>query len=89
MRKLWSNTLECKQDTEQEQAEDCSYPKGIEVMLRETARKSYPENVDNPMIAHRDYEVRQSGRVLELSEQRSLDTTNRSILALSSSCDYS
>ena len=52
-----------------EQAEDSSYPKGIEVMLRETARKSYPENVDNPMIAPRDYEVRQSGRVLELKNK--------------------
>ena len=45
---------------------DSSYPKGIEVMLRETARKSSPENVDNPMTAPRDCEVRQSGRVLEL-----------------------
>ena len=34
-------------------------------MLRETARKSYPENVDNPMTASRDYEVRQSARDLE------------------------
>ena len=38
-------------------------------MLRETARKSYPENVDNPMIAPRDYDVRQSGRVLEPSKK--------------------
>ena len=67
MRKLWSNTRERTQSKEKEQAEDCSYPKGIEIMLRETARKSYPENVDNPMIAPRDYEeVRQSGLVLEL-----------------------
>ena len=49
-----------------EQTEESSYPKGIEVVLRETARKSYPENVDNPMVAPRDYEVRQSGRVLEV-----------------------
>ena len=43
-------------------------PKGIEVLLRETARMGDPdpENVDNPMIAPQDYEVRQSGRVLEL-----------------------
>ena len=38
-------------------------------MLRETARKSYPENVDSPMIARRDFEVRQSGRVLELQNK--------------------
>ena len=41
---------------------------GIEVLLRKTARKDYTvlENVDNPMIAPQDYDVRQSGRVLEL-----------------------
>ena len=52
MRKLWSNTFEGSQSKEDEQADDSSYNKGIEVMLRETARKSYPypENIDNPMI---------------------------------------
>ena len=46
-------------------------PKSIEVLLRETARKSYPdpENVNNPMIAPQDYDVRQSGRVLELQNR--------------------
>ena len=38
-------------------------------MLRETARKSCPENVDSPMVAPRDYEVRQSGLVLELQDK--------------------
>ena len=54
-----------------EQAEDSSYPKGVEDMLRETARKSYPdpENVDNSMIAPRYYEVRQSVRVLVLQNE--------------------
>ena len=43
-------------------------PKSIEVLLRQTAQKDYPvlENVNNPMIAPQDYDVRQSGRVLEL-----------------------
>ena len=36
MRKLWSNTCERAQNKEKEQAEDSSYPKEIEVMLRET-----------------------------------------------------
>ena len=60
MRKLWSNTCERTQSKEKEQAEESSYPKGIEVMLRETARKRYPdqENMDNPMIAPQDYEIR-------------------------------
>ena len=65
MRKLWSNTR-VRRVRKKEQAEDSSYPKGIEVMLRETVRKSYPENVDNPMTASRDCEVRQSARDLEL-----------------------
>ena len=43
----------------------------MEVMLGETARKGYPdpENVDNPMIAPQDYDVHQSGRVLELQNR--------------------
>ena len=71
MRKLWSNTCERTQSKEKEQAVDSSYPKGNEVLLRETARKGYPdpENVDNPMMAPYDYIVRPSGRVVELQNR--------------------
>ena len=69
MKKLGSNTCESIHNNQKEQAEDSSYPKSIDIMLRETARKSYPENVDSPMIAPRDYEVRQSGRALELQNR--------------------
>ena len=69
IRKLSSSTRERTQSEEKEQAEDSSHPKVIEVLLRETARKSYPDNVDNPMIAPQDDEVRQSGRVLELQNK--------------------
>ena len=71
MRKLWSNTRERTQSKEKEQAVDSSYPKGIEVLLRETARRGFPdpENVDNPMIAPQDYHVRPSGRVVELQNR--------------------
>ena len=55
-----------------EGAQDNSYLKGIEVILRETIRQSYPEDVENPTVAPR-YNA----------EQRSLDPTHRSILALS------
>ena len=67
MRKLWSNTRQRTQSKAKEQGEDSLYPKGTEVLLRERARKSYPdpENIDNPMIAPQDH-GRQSGRVLEL-----------------------
>ena len=71
MKRLWSNTRERTQNKEQEQAEDCSYPKVVEVMPRETGRKSYPdpENIGNPMIAPQDFEFRQSGRVLEFQNR--------------------
>ena len=57
VRKLWSNTCERTQSEQKEQAEDSSYPEGIEVLLMEAARKSHPdsENPDNPMIAPRDH----------------------------------
>ena len=38
------------------------YQEGSEVLLD-------PENVDNPMIPPQDYDVRQSGRVLELQNR--------------------
>ena len=63
IRKLWSNTCERTHRSHKEHAEDSSYLKNIEVMLGETARKSYPENDDNPMIAPRDHEVRQVSSV--------------------------
>ena len=76
MRKFWSNTCERTQGNEKDacstsQGEDSSCPKAIEVMLRETSRKRYPdpENIDTPMIALQDSEVRQSGRVLELQNR--------------------
>ena len=68
MRKLWSNTR-VRRVRKKEQAEDSSYPKVIEVMLRETVRKSYPKNVDNPTTASRDCDVRQSARDLELQNE--------------------
>ena len=72
---LWENSgatrVSVHRVNEKEQTEDSSYPKGIEVLLREVARKSYPdpENVDNPMITPWDYEVRQSVRVLVLQNK--------------------
>ena len=90
MRNFWSNLREQTQGNEKRFVEDNSYCKAIEGLLTTTARKIHPEteDVDNPMIAPQDYDARQSGRVLEL-RNRSLDTTNRSVLALAHSCDYS
>ena len=54
-----------------EPAEDSSYPKSIEVLLRGATQKRYPypKNLNNTMIAPQDYEVRQSVRVLELQNK--------------------
>ena len=70
MRNLWSNTRERTQGNEKGQSADSSYPKGF-ALLRETAGKGCPdpEDVDNPTIAPKDYDVRQSGRVLELQNR--------------------
>ena len=43
MRKLWRNTRARTQGNEKERDKDSSYPKGIEVLVRETARKCYPD----------------------------------------------
>ena len=59
MRKLWCNARECSQSELKEHAEDISDLESFEVMLREAAQKSYPENVD----------ILQSGRVLELQNR--------------------
>ena len=69
--RIMRNLRERTMGNEKRQNEDCSYPKGIEVLLRETARKvcADPENVDNPMIAPQDCDVLQSGRVLELQNR--------------------
>ena len=76
---------------ENRRGEDSSCSKGIEFFVRETAKNGYPDpqNVDNPMSAPHDYDVRQSGRVLELQNRDLLATTNRSVPALSYSCDHS
>ena len=84
---LWSNTRERTQSEEKEQAEDNSYSKGVKVLLKETARKSYPdpEIVDNRIIAH----LKTKKSVTLDDSWRSLDTTYRCVLALPCSCDYS
>ena len=91
MRKLWSKSRNRTQGNEERKGEDCSYPKSIEVLLRETARRGYPdpEEVDNPMIAPQDYHIRESGRVLEFQNKDLWIPTNGSVLAFSWSCDHS
>ena len=84
------NLRDKTQGNEKRQVEVNSYCKAIEGLLRAMAGKIHPESddVDNSMIAPQDYDVRQPGRVLEL-RNRSLDTTNKSVVALAHSCDHS
>ena len=88
---LWENSRKRTQGNEKRKGEDSSYPKGIEVLLSETAQQGFPdpEEVDNPMITPQDFDIRQSGTSLGAPTQRLLDTTNRSLLAFSSSSDHS
>ena len=52
LRKHWSNSRERMPSHEKRQDEDSSYPKGIEVLLRETTKQNYPnkEDVDNVVV---------------------------------------
>ena len=72
MRKTSGATRVAEHSATRRQNEDILYPKSVEVLLRETARKncSNPESdVDDPMIAPENYDVPQSGRVLELQNR--------------------
>ena len=79
MRKLWNNLIPNHSVSIREQiadfreqtdyrkiTEDISRERGVEVQLRATSQLSYPEEATDPMVAPQDYDVRQSGRVLEL-----------------------
>ena len=52
LRKHWSNSRERMPSHEKRQDEDSSYPKGIEVLLRETTKQNDPnkEDVDNVVV---------------------------------------
>ena len=91
MRKLWSNSRERTQGNERRRGEDSSNPKGIEVLLRDTARKGFPdpEDAKGPMIAPQDCDARQFGRVLKLQNRDLWIRRTDLSLALSHSCDHS
>ena len=68
MRKLWSNL---RDQTMRRNRRKIIRLRGSESQLRAAAQRSYlnPEDVEDPMIAPPDYDVRQSGRVLELQNR--------------------
>ena len=65
MRKLWSNMRERTQNGEKE-LRITLISRVLKLCSEKTARKSCPEDVDNSTVAPQDYEVRQSGRLLDL-----------------------
>ena len=91
MRKLRSSFREQAHGAKKKQMEHDSCLRGVEDQLRTAARQGYlnPEDAEDPMTAAPDYDVRQSGRVLELQKQRPVVTTNRSVLTLSVPHDHS
>ena len=74
MRKLWSNIptgqsenlREQTDDKKGKKTEDNSRERGVESQLKVAAQRGYPEDATDPMVAPPDYDIRQSGKVLEL-----------------------
>ena len=44
-------------------------PRVLKLSEKKQLGRSYPENVENPMLAPQDFYVRQSGRVFELQNK--------------------
>ena len=59
-----------KQTTKKrKKTEDNSREKGAESQLRVAAQRCFPEYAADPMVAPPDYDIRQSGRVVELQNR--------------------
>ena len=89
MRTLWSNSRERMQNKEKREDAGISYPEGLEILLKETAKRNRPtsETADFPENAPRDYDIRQSERVLEFQNRDFWMRPNRFVLVLSHTCD--
>ena len=57
--------LEQTADKKGRSTEDTSRERGVEVQLRMAAQRGLTEDAADPKVAPQDYDVRQSGRVLE------------------------
>ena len=89
MRTLWSNSCERMEKYEKRKDAGKSYPEGLEILLKETAKKNRPtsETTDSPENAPRDHDIRQSERVLEFPNLDFWIRPNRFVLTLSHTCD--
>ena len=81
MRKLWNHLrpihsvitreqiADLREQTDyRKRTEDISRERGVDIQLRATAQRCYQEDATDPMVAPQDYDVRQSGSVLELQK---------------------
>ena len=61
MRNIWSYTRERIKENEKRPNEHSSYSKGVEILLREIAKRVCPdlEEMDDPMVALQDHDIRQ------------------------------
>ena len=76
MRKLWSNITTCQSEKLREQTDDKkgkqtdnSRERGVERQQRAAAQQGYPEDAEDPKVAPPHFDIRQSGRVLELQNR--------------------
>ena len=96
VRKLWSNLMpglsmnlreqiaelrEQTADKKVRSTEDTSRERGEEVQLRMAAQRGLTEDATDPKVAPQDYDVSQTGRVLEPQKHWSMVATNRPIMA--------
>ena len=67
----YEESLERTKENEKRPNEDSSYPKGVDILQRETTKKVYPdpEEIGRSMIGPQYNDVRHSGRVLELQNR--------------------
>ena len=65
LREQIAELLEQTADKKERSTEDTSRERGVEVQLRMAAKRGLTEDATDPKVAPQDYDVRQSGRVLE------------------------
>ena len=65
-REQMAELLEQTADKKGKSTEDISRERGVEFKLRMAAQCCFTEDATDPMVTLQDYDVRQSGRVLEL-----------------------
>ena len=69
---FWSQSADLREQTDdkkEKKTEDNSREKGVESQQRVAAQRGYAEYATDPMVAPPDYDIRQSGSVVELQNK--------------------